>query len=213
MSEVLQQEEICVVRAIEATLRSKKSFDKLMTTAFEELPRVKLVLNIKKKEFTVVYQGIELKIYDQSVTYLKSHTPVWISSLEMCRKQRAVSNEVNMIMTLGATLLATNGRKQDTFGYEALDVVSSRFCTPFEKAKVDFSAVQVEWGDIVTYGNKFLNLVQDDYKVNKWKLLNSVDAHKGANVLKVIELLFCFPVSNGKLERIFSKVKLIKDDR
>ncbi len=44
---------------------------------------------------------------------------------------------------------------------------------------------------MVEYGKTFLNLVQDDYKINWWKLFNSVDASKWSNVLEVIELLFC----------------------
>lgn len=50
------------------------------------------------------------------------------------------------------------------------------------------------------YGKRFLNLVQEDYKTNWWKLYNAVDANKWTNVLKVIELLFCLPLSNGHLE-------------
>ena len=33
------------------------------------------------------------------------------------------------------------------------------------------------------------------------------------NVLSLIELLFCIPMSNGTVERVFSTVKLIKSDR
>ena len=58
------------------------------------------------------------------------------------------------------------------------------------------------------YGKRFLNLVQDDYKVNGWKLFNAVDAGSWANVLKVIELLFCLPISSSKLGRVFSQIKL-----
>ncbi len=88
-----------------------------------------------------------------------------------------------------------------------------RFRVPLEAANVDCSLVQDEWDDMVDYGKRFLNLVQDDYKVNWWKLFNAVDASKWANVLKVIELLFCLPLSNGHLERVFSQIKLIKNNR
>ena len=59
------------------------------------------------------------------------------------------------------------------------------------------------------YGKTFLNLVQDDYKVNWWKLFNSVDASNWSNILRVIELILCLLVSNGHLERAFSQIKLI----
>ena len=65
---------------------------------------------------------------------------------------------------------------------------------------------------MVEYSKRYLNLVQDDYKVIWWKLFNSVDAKRWCNVLGVVELLFTFPLSNGHLERVFSQLKLIKND-
>ena len=54
---------------------------------------------------------------------------------------------------------------------------------------------------------RYLNLVQEDYITIWWKLYNSFDAHKWSNIL---ELLFCLPMANGHLERVFSQLKLIK---
>ena len=45
LSKILQEEEICVVRAIELIFKTKQSLDKLKATAFEDLPTVILVLN------------------------------------------------------------------------------------------------------------------------------------------------------------------------
>ena len=66
---------------------------------------------------------------------------------------------------------------------------------------------------MVEYGKKFLNLVQEDYKVIWWKLFNAIDSSQWSNVLAVIELLFCLPMANGRLERVFSQLKLIKTNR
>ncbi len=91
-----------------------------------------------------------------------------------------------------------------------MGAIYEKFRIPLENASVDDSLVQEEWDNMVEYGKTFPNLVQDDYKVNWWKLFNCVDASKWSNVLKVIELLFCLPVSNGHLERAFSQIiKLI----
>ena len=40
-----------------------------------------------------------------------------------------------------------------------------------------------------------------------------VDVKEWTNVLAIIELLFCLPMANGRLERVFSQLKLIKNDR
>ena len=66
---------------------------------------------------------------------------------------------------------------------------------------------------IVECAKRYLNLVQDDYKVIWWKLFNAPDSTKWTNILTVVELLFCLPVSNGHLERVFSQLKLIKGER
>lgn len=81
-----------------------------------------------------------------------------------------------------------------------------------ESASVECSAVQDEWDDLVDYGKKYLNLVQEDYKIIWWKLYNAVDAKQWSNILAVIEL-FCLPMSNRHLERVFSQLKLIKLNR
>ena len=44
LSKILQQEELCVVRAIEAFLRTKKSLEELKTKDFKDFPTVKKVL-------------------------------------------------------------------------------------------------------------------------------------------------------------------------
>ena len=44
-------------------------------------------------------------------------------------------------------------------------------------------------------------------------LFNSTDAKKWSNILSLVELLFCFPMTSGRLERIFSRLKAIKTER
>lgn len=66
---------------------------------------------------------------------------------------------------------------------------------------------------MISYAQTYLNLSTEDYKVIFWKLFNSPDASKWSNVLTVVELLFCLPLANGSLERMFSKLKVIKTDR
>ena len=40
-----------------------------------------------------------------------------------------------------------------------------------------------------------------------------MDAKKWTNVLAIAELLLCLPVANGRVERVFSHLKLIKNNR
>ena len=82
-----------------------------------------------------------------------------------------------------------------------------------EKAGVDCSLIQEEWEDIIDYAKRYLNLVQEKYTTVWWKVFNAVDASKWQNILRVVEYLFCLPLTNGRLERLFSQLKLIKSDR
>ena len=36
--------------------------------------------------------------------------------------------------------------------------------------------VPEEWDDMLDYAKRYLNLVQDEYKTNWWKLFNATDA-------------------------------------
>ena len=127
-----------------------------------------------------------------------------------------IQEEELVILTRAVTLLATHGWKRSSspfFGHASLGAICNWFTIPLEKASVDVTLVQQEWDDMVEYAKQYLNLVQDDYKVVWWKIFNSVDAKSWRNVLGVIELLFSLPLSNGHLERVFSQLKLIKNDR
>ena len=45
------------------------------------------------------------------------------------------------------------------------------------------------------------------------EVFNAADSKRWTNILALIELLFCLPMANGLVERIFSAMKLIKSDR
>ena len=45
----------------------------------------------------------------------------------------------------------------------------------------------------------------------EWKLFNGPDSTRWNNILTIVELLFCTPVSNGQLERMFLQLNLIGD--
>ena len=44
------------------------------------------------------------------------------------------------------------------------------------------------------------------------KLFNCPDSSKWKNILALIELLFCLPMANDRIERAFSVMKAIKTD-
>ena len=191
MYKVLQEDELCVVRAIESVVRTKRSMDKVRETPFEELPTVKKVLErIHRKDGTISYQTAELKFYEDGLEYIKSHHVEWVEAIEACLLQRLRSQTHELeLLTHAITILATHGWQQSespSFAYSALDSVCQRFSVPLEKANINLSLVQEEWDDMLEYSKRYLNLVQEDYKVIWWKLFNSIDANKWTNILAIV---------------------------
>ena len=128
MCKVLQEDELCVVRAIESVLRTKRSMDKVRETPFEELPTVKKVLErIQQEDGTVSYQTAELKLYEAGLEYIKSHHVEWVEAIEACLLQRLKSQTPELeLLTHAITILATHGCQQSespSFAYAALDSV------------------------------------------------------------------------------------------
>lgn len=149
------------------------------------------------------------------MTYLRQCNIEWIDAIEACLQKPSFRYETELL-TDAVTLLATNGWEQSqstSFGYVVLDAICQRFQIPLSNAYVDCSVVQVERDDMVDYGRRYLNLVQEDYWIIWWKIFNAVAAKQWSNVLAIIELLFCLPLSYGHLERVFSQLKLIRSDR
>ena len=92
LCKILQEDEICVVQAIESVMKTMKSLKKIKTVELEELPSIKKVLGqITEEEVGVTYQGVELKMYDRAMAYLKSHKDECIEALETCLRDRIKS--------------------------------------------------------------------------------------------------------------------------
>eukprot|EP00731_Ephydatia_muelleri_P017065 Em0010g163a len=213
----LQNDEVSIIGAIEAFLKTKKAMEKVRDMAFEDLPTVKKVIGAiqQSDDGGVSYQGAQLTNFDGCITSLKKTKDQCVQAIEACLKDR-LKVQCPDLLTHALTILAPMGweRKDDaSFGNSAIDAISIRFRTPLEHAKVDCSVLQQEWDDMVDYAKRYLNLVQEDYSVVWWKLFNAVDAKKWSNILALVELLFCLPMSNGKVERMFSVLKNIKTEK
>ena len=83
---------------------------------------------------------------------------------------------------------------------QAIDHIVTHFLEPLKIAGMDISSVMTEWNAITKYAKLYRNLVQDDYCTIWWKLFNCSDAKKWPNILLLVELLFCLPVSKGHVE-------------
>lgn len=213
LCKALQDDEVCVVRAVEVLLKAKKELDQKKALNFDELVTVKKVIDrIETVDNEKTYQKSEIKNYDASMSFFNAHYKQYMESMQVCLRDRIkVQHEKLLDDTL--TILATNGwGKADnaSFGHLSLSNICAHFQIPLEAAGVDLLLVEDEWNDVVDYARRYLDIVRQGYKNIWWKIFNSPDARKWANVLRVVELLFTLPVSNGRVERLFSQLKLVK---
>ena len=212
LCKVLQEDELCIVRAIEQIMKTKKNIDKLKGMEFESLPTLRKVLARITEDRK--YQGVKVLQYEAGKEYVKSNWVGWTGGIEAYLKDRLQTEHIDLLSN-AITILATNGwqRQEDArFGCPAIDKLCESIRAPLENAQIDLSLIEEEWDDMVEYATSYLNLVQDDYKAVWWKLFNCADAKKWNNVLALVELLFCLPMANGRLERIFSSLKFIKSN-
>ena len=66
---------------------------------------------------------------------------------------------------------------------------------------------------MLLYATQFLTISTLDYRPVWWRLFHCPNSSNWSNILTLSRLLFTLPVSNGKLERIFSILKLIKIEK
>ena len=149
LCKVLQEDELCVVRAIESVLKTKKSMDKMKEAVFEELPTMKKVLErVQQAEGSVTYQAAELKNHTQALVFMRSHYVEWVQAVEDCLLKRLKTQAPELqLLTHAVTLLSTHGWERSespSFGYAALDAVTQRFSVPLE-----ISLVQEEWWNML----------------------------------------------------------------
>ena len=213
LCKVFQDAEICVYQAIESIMKTKKVLDKLKATSFKELPTVKKALTRGKEEpdGSITYQGAEIKRYQAGIEYFEANHTVLIESVEICLRNRIKSQDTALLSD-ALTILATHGwerSEEPLFAQSAIENLSRRFQIPLEKACVDIASLIDEWEDMLDYAKQYINLVLN-YREVWWKLFNAPVAKRWSNILTLVELLFCLPVGNGTLERVFSQLKLIK---
>ena len=219
LCKVLQQDDLCIVKAIECIFKVKISLDKLKSTAFAELATVKkTIARIQEEEDgTFTYQSAEITKYSLALEFFEANYTHLIERVEGCILQRLKSQPQELdVMRHALTVLSINGWQRSenpSFGYAALDHLCKWFCVPLEKADVDRSVIQEEWDDIFDYAKQYLDLIRDSYKVLWWKLFNSFDSKRWSNLLILVELLFCIPMANGRVERVFSHLKFIKSNQ
>ena len=87
------------------------------------------------------------------------------------------------------------------------------FRAPLEVKGADLSSILDEVEDIVEYAWAYLRVESNTYKKIWYQLRTTPDSVKWHNVIQLCELLFSLPFSTAKVERLFSSLKVVKNEK
>ena len=93
----------------------------------------------------------------------------------------------------------------------AADYTVSLFRPPLEAKGASISSFNDELEEIVSFGRKYINIEQEDYKKIWYKLHTTFESKKWPSVL-LRNLLFSLPFTTAAVESVFSKLKIIKTE-
>ena len=82
-----------------------------------------------------------------------------------------------------------------------------------EATAAEVGQIAFEFDAVLHYAIQFISLSTLDYKAVWWRIFHSPSAGEWCNILILVKILFSLPASNGKLERVFSQVNLIKNEK
>ena len=129
--------------------------------------------------------------------------------LGLIRDQILLRLEANEIPTLKSANIVLNtegwesNNDDDDFADNDIRVLFNQFELPLKNAGLTCSVDELleEWHTLVGYTTNYLNHSGLSYTRLWHKLFNSSRKSEWSNMLLLIELLFCLPVSNAVVER------------
>ena len=149
------------------------------------------------------------------MSFVERHKNEMMELVLACLKNGIRSHHPELL-TNALTILATKGWMKSNdidFAATTLQDLVQQFLVPLEKAGVDTTQINEEWEDMVDYARCYLNIAEEDNQIIWFKLFNCPESKKWMNILAVVELLFCLPMVNGRVERAFSAMNIIKTNR
>lgn len=102
---------------------------------------------------------------------------------------------------------------QEEDNFAAIDRLVIRFTLPLQAAQADTTVIKAEFGNMIEYAVQYIATTSLDYRSVWWRLFHASCSAEWSNVLILAKLLLSLPASNGKLERTFSLLNVIKDKK
>ncbi len=225
LSKTLRDPDVDAVFAMKQLLKTHDSLKSLKKVGFLQWPTVQLVINRIKEDDDgkKSYQGAQLQNFSPAaVEVCKKQALTDLEHLEVSILHRLEWSNLDLLRSLLVFIETTSWIRCDADEeYEdstllevklAIDKIFNVFTEPLESIGISLSSLLDEIEDTIEYGRRYLSLESTKYR-KVWYLLHVCpDAEKWPSVLKLCELAFSLPFSNGRVEQIFSSLKLTKTD-
>ena len=91
--------------------------------------------------------------------------------------------------------------------------LAQQFAIPLQSADADVEEMHAEFEAILQYVCQYVSLSTLSYQAVCWHLFHAPVATEWINILTLVELPFSLPVSNGKIEKVYLQVNVIKSSK
>ena len=166
------------------------------------------------------YQGIELHHFnDVVVNSCRQQALSDLRKLDDELKERLSWSDTKLmraIMVFLDTQAWYSHKTDESFSLQLTEAVSmlvENFRAPLEAKATDLAAIQEEAKEMLDYAHQYLRVDRDGYQHVWYHLAFGPDCTRFRNLVAIAQLLFSLPFSTAKVERLFSRLKLIKTDR
>ena len=215
-SKVMQSDELDILAALTSLLRTIKETEKLSSLPLAQWPVYSATLKkLSQENGKKVYQCQELKKFSEGQSYYERHYKEFCTQVIECLRSRMAWSDQQVIRDI-ISVLATQGwekQLEEKTPLDSLDRLVERFAIPLQGALADSSKIREEFESILQYAVQFISLPTMDYRAVWWRIFHAPTASEWSNIRILVELLFSLPASNGKLERVFSQMNVIKTNK
>ena len=216
-SKAMQANENDILGALMSVLRSLKEIEKLTALSLSQWPTYSntLAAICNEDDGSHTYQGQALKRLEETQRYFENHAHEYSFNLKQCLISRLAWSDQQLVRDI-ITVLATQGWEKlvrECTQLDGLQRIITHFTIPLEGASIDCSKIPEEFQNLMLYAIEFISLSTLEYRSVWWRLFNSPSSSEWSNALGLVELLLSLPASNGKVERSFSQMNIIKTSK
>ena len=218
LSKIFQAEEVDVVAVGHNLQKTKQQLDRIERKDFDQLPTVQRFLNnVEEDEGEFKYQDVVLKNFLNGKESAQRRKNEWTSLVSKAIENRLEPGN-SEISKYSSEIINTEGWFRSTedpdFLDNELEELYNHFEIPLKNAGFDGNITEMteQWHDLVSYAIKYFDIQKTDYRVIWRKIFDSSRNNGWKLVLLLVKLLFTLPISNAKVERLFSLMNRVKTD-